>query len=155
MRFLFAGSFDPFTLGHHRLVARLLDMGADQVIIHLAAHPSKPGWLSMAQRQELVQACWGEEPRVVVSGGGGLTSQYAQAHGAVLVRGVRNATDWEYEHTLAAANRDLFGVETLLLPTEGAIAHISASLVREMVRYQQDISTLVPPPVARLLQEWM
>lgn len=144
MRAFFAGSFDPFTTGHAYLIEQLLAMGFDSVNVHVAVNADKPGLLPFQARVAGLRAQYCHEPRVVITSGRGLTAQMAKSAQAILVRGVRNAADFTYEQTLAEINRSLFGVSTILLPTTPHLAHVSSSLVRELLYYKQPIDAFVP-----------
>ncbi|MCQ2288280.1 MAG: pantetheine-phosphate adenylyltransferase [Muribaculaceae bacterium] len=141
---LFAGSFDPFTLGHENIVRRGLEI-FDQVIVGIGINPDKHPMMSAEARKQWIEEVFECEPRVKVIAYEGYTVDAARANGAkFLLRGVRTAADFEYEKNIAAINRRLAGIETVLINTLPHLEHISSSLVRERLAQGQDISDLIP-----------
>lgn len=141
---LFPGTFDPFTLGHQSLVKRVLTC-ADAVVIAIGINEKKQTYYTLEQRVEAIRNLYADEPRVKVITYSGLTVDVAQQEGAsFILRGVRSVIDFEYEKAIADVNRQLTGIETLLLFTEPAYAHISSSVVRELLHFGKDVSAFLP-----------
>ena len=141
---LFPGTFDPFTLGHQSLVKRVLTC-ADAVVIAIGINEKKQTYYTLEQRVAAIRALYAEEPRVKVITYSGLTVDVAQQEQAsFILRGVRSVIDFEYEKAIADVNRQLTGIETLLLFTEPAYAHISSSVVRELLHFGKDVSAFLP-----------
>ena len=141
---LFPGTFDPFTLGHQSLVKRVLTC-ADAVVIAIGINEKKQTYYTLEQRVEAIRSLYADEPRVKVITYSGLTVDVAQQEGAsFILRGVRSVIDFEYEKAIADVNRQLTGIETLLLFTEPAYAHISSSVVRELLHFGKDVSAFLP-----------
>ena len=141
---LFPGTFDPFTLGHQSLVKRVLTC-ADAVVIAIGINEKKQTYYTLEQRVSAIRALYAEEPRVKVITYSGLTVDVAQQEQAsFILRGVRSVIDFEYEKAIADVNRLLTGIETLLLFTEPAYAHISSSVVRELLHFGKDVSAFLP-----------
>ena len=141
---LFPGTFDPFTLGHQSLVERVFTC-ADAVVIAIGINEKKQTYYTLEQRVSAIQRLYADEPRVKVITYSGLTVDVAQQEGAsFILRGVRSVIDFEYEKSIADVNRQLTGIETLLLFTEPAYAHISSSVVRELLHFGRDVSAFVP-----------
>ena len=141
---LFPGTFDPFTLGHQSLVKRVLTC-ADAVVIAIGINEKKQTYYTLEQRVSAIRALYAEEPRVKVITYSGLTVDVAQQERAsFILRGVRSVIDFEYEKAIADVNRQLSGIETLLLFTEPAYAHISSSVVRELLHFGKDVSAFLP-----------
>ena len=141
---LFPGTFDPFTLGHQSLVKRVLTC-ADAVVIAIGINEKKQTYYTLEQRVSAIRALYAEEPRVKVITYSGLTVDVAQQERAsFILRGVRSVIDFEYEKAIADVNRQLTGIETLLLFTEPAYAHISSSVVRELLHFGEDVSAFLP-----------
>ena len=141
---LFPGTFDPFTLGHQSLVKRVLTC-ADAVVIAIGINEKKQTYYTLEQRVAAIRALFAEEPRVKVITYSGLTVDVAQQEQAsFILRGVRSVIDFEYEKAIADVNRQLTGIETLLLFTEPAYAHISSSVVRELLHLGKDVSAFLP-----------
>ena len=141
---LFAGSFDPFTVGHYDIVMRGLQL-FDEIIIGIGRNVNKQGYFPIEKRIEAIQSAFADEPRVKVMFYEGLTTDFAQAQSATcILRGVRSVQDFEYERNIAEANKQLCGIETVLLYTRPEYAHISSSLVRELHSYNKDITPYLP-----------
>lgn len=141
---LFAGTFDPFTIGHHRIVQRALQLFS-RVIIAVGRNSDKLAKYSTDERVEHLRRLYADEPRVEAVAYDGLTVDFAKEVGAdCLLRGVRSIKDFEYERELADINRRISGIETLLLVSEPEYASISSSVVRELMSYGKDVSDLLP-----------
>ena len=141
---LFVGSFDPFTIGHHSLVERALQM-FDKVVIAVGFNSEKGGSATVDERVSAIEACYNGNSRVEVRAYSGLTMDFAREVGAdVLLRGVRNIKDFEYERELADVNKQLGGIDTVLLVSEPGYSSVSSSVVRELMRYGKDVSELLP-----------
>ena len=142
---LFAGSFDPFTRGHEAVVEVALQL-FDEVVIGVGENISKRGLLSVENRCRLIKDCYKDNPRVRVAKYSTLTVDFAREMGAtVLVRGVRNTMDFEFERSIEATNRQLFPeLTTVLLPTPAEVMHISSSVVRELLSFGREVSDYLP-----------
>lgn len=141
---LFPGSFDPFTRGHESIVRRALPL-FDRFIIAIGVNADKRSFMTMEQRKAWIESVFKDNPHVEVCTYSGLTVDLAREVGAqFIVRGVRLIQDFENEKHLAEINRDLTGIETILLYTLPEYSHISSSIVRELVRYGQDVSPYLP-----------
>lgn len=141
---LFPGSFDPFTRGHESIVRRALPL-FDRFIIAIGVNADKRSFMTMEQRKAWIESVFKDDPHVEVCTYSGLTVDLAREVGAqFIVRGVRLIQDFENEKHLAEINRDLTGIETILLYTLPEYSHISSSIVRELVRYCQDVSPYLP-----------
>lgn len=143
MKALYAGSFDPFTIGHLSIVKRGLQL-FDKMTIGIGINESKKGEWTPQQREAVIRKLFADEPRVEVRTYSGLTVDFARNNGNdVLLRGARNAIDFEAERTMADANMALAQIDTVILTTSPELAYISSSLVRELLHHGHDISSLV------------
>ena len=141
---LFPGSFDPFTRGHQAIVDRALPL-FDKLVIAIGVNRAKKGWMPVEERLSQLKALYANEPRVEVIAYETLTMDLAKEYGAKYVlRGVRSMADFEYERTIADANRKIGGLETIFLISDADTAHISSSLVRELAAFGHDVSDLLP-----------
>ena len=141
---LFPGSFDPFTRGHADIVKRALGL-FDEVIIAVGYNESKKGWLTPEERVRTISKLYADEPRITVESYTGLTVDFAREHGVTaIIRGVRTTADFEYEMQMADVNRQLAGIETILLPASPQLASLSSSVVRELAHLGRDISAFLP-----------
>jgi pantetheine-phosphate adenylyltransferase len=141
---LFPGSFDPFTLGHDSIVRRGLKL-VDEVIISVGVNDNKKYCFSLEDRMRSIENIYRDEPKVKVMSYDTLTVDFAEVVGAkFILRGIRTVNDFEYEKNIADVNRALSGIETFILFTEPQYAHISSSIVRELMKYGKDISEFLP-----------
>ncbi|UOQ52461.1 pantetheine-phosphate adenylyltransferase [Hymenobacter cellulosivorans] len=145
---LFPGSFDPFTNGHLDVVRRGTHL-FDEVIIAIGNNSSKSRYLPVEQMVGMIEDVFADEPRVRVQSYKGLTATFAREVGAkFLLRGLRNTTDFEYENTIAQANRHMNPeLETVFLITSPALAAISSTIIREIHRFGGNVDTFVPFPL--------
>ncbi|SIO10821.1 pantetheine-phosphate adenylyltransferase [Fibrobacter sp. UWB11] len=132
---VFAGSFDPFTVGHYDLVERAAGM-FDSVIVVVAQNANKKNMFDAETRKAMVEAAVSKIPNVSVAIHGGLTVDFMKSVGArYLLRGIRNASDLDAEQAVAWNNKVLFGdAETVLLLSAQEHLVVSSSLVRELLK---------------------
>ncbi|MFO0722320.1 MAG: pantetheine-phosphate adenylyltransferase [Myxococcota bacterium] len=149
---IYAGSFDPITLGHTAIIHRALRL-YDKVTVAIGVNPKKGGLFSQEERLALIISSLPAEVRVVAFKG--LLVDFARSIGAgVLVRGLRLLADFEHEFQLALANRDVApDIETMFLMTEPNHVYVSSSLIKEIAMNGGDTSRYVPPAVHRALNE--
>ena len=141
---LFPGTFDPFTIGHKSLVERGLTC-VDEIVIAIGINEKKKTYYTLEQRIEAIRRLYADEPRVRVISYSGLTVDVAQREKAqFILRGIRSVIDFEYEKSIADVNRQLSGIETLLLFSEPAYAHVSSSVVRVLLHFGKDDSPFIP-----------
>lgn len=151
---MYPGTFDPITLGHEDLVRRACRL-FDRVVVAIAANPSKEPMFSLDERVALATEALAKIDNVEVTGYAGLTVDFARENDlAVIVRGLRAISDFEYEFQLANMNRHLTDeVETAFLTPTETYTYISSSLVREIASMGGDISEFVSPNVRKSLLE--
>lgn len=144
---LFPGTFDPFTLGHYSIVIRGLSI-FDHIVIGIGQNPHKQTTFDLEKRMSIIQQAFAQEKRVSVQSYDTLTVDFATKIDAkFILRGLRSVADFDYEHTIANANRQINGIETVLLFTETDYSFISSTVARELHQYGKDISFLLPPNV--------
>lgn len=144
---LYAGSFDPPTVGHVDLVSRALGL-FDHVWVCVGRNPAKQGLFPPEERIAMFREALGDPSAVSWSVFTGLVVDEARRRGAtVLLRGFRGPADLELEGRNALGNRDLSGLETLFLVSDPRWAHVSSSLVREIAGLGGDVSKYVPASV--------
>lgn len=137
------GSFDPITNGHLDVICRAARM-FDEVTVLVMLNSEKK-YMFGASRVEMVRAACAEIPNVRVEESGGLLCDYvAENRIDVIVKGVRNCKDFEYEKDLAQINCKIGGCETFFIPARPELEFCSSTFVREMVRYGRDICDYVP-----------
>ena len=141
---LFPGSFDPFTIGHKWVVDKALEI-ADKVVIAIGINENKRRTFAVEDVAEKIKKAYAQDLRVEVITYKGLTIDMAKEVGAAaIVRGVRSTIDFEYEKNIADINRELSGIETILLFTHPTLSHVSSSMVRELNHFGYDISKYIP-----------
>jgi pantetheine-phosphate adenylyltransferase len=150
---LYPGTFDPITHGHSDLIMRCSKL-FDRVVVAVAASPKKTPLLDLDERVALAREVLAGLPNVSVTGYDALTVDFARKHGlGVIVRGLRTASDFEYEFQLAEMNRRLADdIETVLMTPSAEFSAISATLVREIAALGGEISAFVHPSVAARLE---
>lgn len=131
---LFVGSFDPFHEGHQSIVSRALSL-FDEVVVAVAVNPRKNCLYSTDERVERIRAEFQGNPRVTVDAFSGLTIDYCRSHGiSHIIKGVRNAEDFEYEKRQAEWNKLNGQVETILLFAEPGLENVSSTAIRENMK---------------------
>ncbi|MVZ62104.1 pantetheine-phosphate adenylyltransferase [Sphingobacterium humi] len=151
---VFPGSFDPYTLAHHDLLMRALPM-FDKIYVAIGVNSSKVGLMDVSMKLEAINALYADQEKVEVSTYKGLTVDYCKEVGAqVILRGLRNTTDLDYENIIAQNNLLLNpAVESYFLVSRSGLAHISSTIVRDIWRNQGDISPLVPQAILRVIEK--
>jgi pantetheine-phosphate adenylyltransferase len=150
---VYAGSFDPPTLGHLDLIERASALFSD-VVVAIGIHPTRQPLFSIEDRMAMLTSVVPHLNNVTVESFGGLLIDFCRDRGArVIVRGLRAATDFEYELQIAHANADLCPeIDTIFLPTRTKHGFVSASLVREIASHGGDVSRYAPAPVCAALK---
>lgn len=142
---VFVGSFNPFTIGHHSIVTRALPLFDRLVIGVVGDQVHKPGMPSVDERMVAIKALYADEPSIEVKPYFGLAVDFAKEEGAnYIIKGVRSVRDFEYEREQADINRQLSGVETVLLFSEPHLSSISSTMVRELQHFGVDVSAYLP-----------
>lgn len=153
---IYPGTFDPVTHGHSDIVQRAARL-FDRVIVAVAANPGKAPTFTLDERIRLAQLALTDVPGVEVLGFDRLLVDFARSQGAaVILRGLRAVSDFEYEFQLSGMNRRLApDIETVYLMPSEQYSYISSSLVREIAALGGDISTFVHPQVQTALRDKM
>ncbi len=149
---VFPGSFDPITTGHVDLVRRALPV-FDKIIVAIGENTQKQTLYSLDRRLEFLHQVFEAESRVEVSTFVNLTAHYCrQINADYLLRGLRNASDFDYEKTISQLNFIVGdGLETFFLISQPAFSHISSTIVREIIKGGGDPKPFVPVEVYKLL----
>ncbi len=145
---LFPGTFDPVTLGHVDIINRAIPL-FDKIYVGIGINSSKSPMFSAAQRMEWFQEIYKGEPRVESVIYDGLTVNYCKTIGAnFILRGIRYVSDFEYEKTIADANRTLDkNIETIFLTGEPKYTSVASTIVRDIIRNGGDASPFLPDEV--------
>lgn len=151
---VYAGSFDPVTAGHLSIIRQAARLFGHVVGV-VAINPEKRSLFTVDERMELLREVVSLHPNVTVASTEGLIVEYARSIGAsVLLRGVRGATDAQFETQLAQTNRALAPeLSTLLLPAESHLAGVSSSGLKERLARGEDVSDFCPPAVVARLRQ--
>ncbi len=153
-RAFYPGSFDPFTNGHLDILLQALGL-VDEVVIAIGAHSSKPGMFSFEERKALIEEVLPKalSKRVTTISFNNLAVDAARESGAkIMVRGVRDGSDLDYEMQLAGMNGAMAeDIQTVFLPASPDTRPITATLVRQVAQMGGDVSTFVPEAVAKAL----
>lgn len=150
---VYAGSFDPVTLGHTGIIERAARLYR-QVTVAIGVNPAKKGIFTTAERVAMLESALVGLPNVKVAAFEGLLIEFCRSVGAgVIVRGLRLLTDFEYEFQLGLANRDLAPeLETVFMMTKAEHVYVSSSLVKQIAENGGDFSRYVPPGVVNALR---
>lgn len=153
---IYPGTFDPLTRGHEDLVRRAARL-FETVIVAIAESPSKRPYFTLAERVAIAHEVLADVPNVEIVGFNTLLMDFVHQRGAkVIVRGLRAASDFEYEFQMAGMNRSLYPeVETVFLTPGEQYMFISATMVREIARLGGDVSKFVHPSVHQRLMQQM
>jgi pantetheine-phosphate adenylyltransferase len=147
------GSFDPPTQGHVDVIQRALQI-FDRVVLAVVRNPSKQPLFSAEERVAMLEELFSDIPEVEVESFDGLLVDFARAKGVeVIVKGLRALTDFDYELQMAQMNRQLSGIDTVFVATNPEYGYLSSSLVKEVARFGAPVEGLVPPLVAKALEE--
>ncbi len=146
---VFAGSFDPFTVGHFDTVEKSLRL-FDEVVVAVAQNKEKKTLFTQEERGEMVKAVYQNEPRVrVVVWSGAIVDLLKREKTDFYVRGLRSPVDVEYENADFFASRDLSeSMVTIYLPAEQKHLHVSSTLVRNCIAFEKPFDRYVPKAVA-------
>ena len=152
---IYPGSFDPITLGHLDIIRRAA-LCFDKVFVCVMDNCDKKSHMFPAEKRlEMLRRSVEELPNEEAELYRGLLADYAREKGGhVIVKGLRNATDFDLEYQMAAINRGIWAeLETVFLPASVEYQHFSSTMVREMIRYRQPLEKYVPRAVAEELKQ--
>ena len=151
---VFPGSFDPITIGHADLVERALPL-FDKIVVAVGINNQKQTLFSLEQRIDWLKKTFAHHPKVEVGSVEGLTVRFCQQINAhYLIRGLRQASDFDYEKTISQLN-SIIGedIETVFLISKPEYSHISSTIVREIIKGKGDVSKFVPAVIAGELHQ--
>lgn len=145
---VFPGSFDPITTGHFDIVQRAMPL-FDKIVVAIGVNSQKNYLFTLEQRMAWLKAVFADYPNVEVATFDGLTAHYCNKIGAdYLLRGLRNASDFDYEKTISQLNNIVGqGIETVFWISQPAYSHISSTIVREIIKGGGDARPFLPPGV--------
>ena len=151
---LFPGTFDPVTLGHIDIIDRSLPL-FDKVVVGIGINASKNPMFTADQRKQWFEEIYKNQPQVEVAIYDGLTVKFCQSIGAkFILRGIRYVSDFEYEKTIADANRTMDRhIETIFLTGEPKYTSVASTIVRDIIRNGGDASPFLPDAVIKSLNK--
>jgi pantetheine-phosphate adenylyltransferase len=149
---LFPGTFDPVTLGHVDIINRALPL-FDKIIVGIGINAGKSPMFSPEQRMEWFKEIYMNQPKVEATIYEGLTVEFCRQIGAkYILRGIRFVSDFEYEKTIADANRTLDrNIETIFLTGEPKFTSVASTIVRDILKHHGDASPFLPEAVIKSL----
>lgn len=144
---IFPGSFDPITNGHLDVIGRGVKL-FDELVVAVGQNPNKEEFFTPGERVEMIRELVKDMPRVSVESYDCLTVKYAaQVSANVMLRGLRNLTDVQYEFQLAMTNRSVAGIETVFVMTSEQFGFVNSAMVRDVAVLGGDVSKLIPVSV--------
>lgn len=146
---VFAGTFDPFTVGHKDVVEKCLKM-FDGVVIAVMNNHDKQPLFTADERVGFIKKIYGGDPRVTVEHSDGLLVDFMKERGiTVNVRGIRNAEDFKYETNMFYYNQDMYkDLITVYLPASLNRLHVSSTAIRSLIKAKADIAAYVPEEIS-------
>jgi pantetheine-phosphate adenylyltransferase len=150
---VFPGSFDPITSGHIDVINRGVKM-FDRLVIAVGENSVKSPIFTGDERVEMIKELFVGREEISVEKFTGLTVKHVKQTGAdVILRGLRNLTDVQYEFQLAMTNRAVAGIETVFIMTGEEFGFVSSTLIREVASLGGDVSNLLPPSIYKRLKD--
>jgi pantetheine-phosphate adenylyltransferase len=151
---LFPGTFDPITLGHVDIIDRAMPL-FDKIIVGVGLNSSKVPMFSPEQRMQWINEIYKNEPRVEGAVYEGLTVEFCKKIKAkFILRGIRYVSDFEYEKTIADANRTMDNsIETVFLTGEPKYTSVASTIVRDIIRNGGNAEPFLPPIVFQSLSK--
>ena len=144
---VFPGSFDPITLGHVDLIYRGLEI-FDEIIIAIGVNADKKQLFSLEDKIQQIKNTFINEQKIKVASYKGLTIDFCKSvNSKYILRGLRNSSDFNYEQSIAQTNSSLSSIESVFLISSPQLAHISSTIVRDIIRNEGDCKNLVPKSV--------
>ena len=144
---VFPGSFDPITIGHIDLIYRGLEI-FDEIIIAIGVNADKKQLFSLEDKIQQIKNSFINDPRIKVTSYKGLTIDFCKSvNSKYILRGLRNSSDFNYEQSIAQTNSSLSKIESVFLISSPQLAHISSTIVRDIIKNEGDCKNLVPKSV--------
>ena len=146
---VFPGSFDPLTLGHTDIIDRALPL-FDKIILAIGTNSSKKYMFSLEERLHFLKETYKNESKIKVDTYSGLTIDYCKSQDAAFIlRGLRNAQDLEFEKSIGQTNYKMSGIDSVFLLSSSGKAHISSTVVRDVMQHGGNYEFMVPDVVRK------
>lgn len=146
---VFPGSFDPLTLGHTDIIDRALPL-FDEIILAIGTNSSKKYMFSLEDRLHFLKDTYKNEPKIIVETYKGLTVDFCKSQNAgFILRGLRNGQDLEFEKSIGQTNYKMAGIESVFLISSSGKAHISSTVVRDVMHHVGNYEFMVPDVVRK------
>lgn len=150
-----SGTFDPITIGHFDIITRASKL-FDKVVIAVSANTKKANLLPDEVRLKAIENSVAHLENVSVDLCDGLLAEFCNRYeNPVLVRGARSGSDFDYERSLYIINKDLGVPESVILPAESGLDHISSTYVRELIKYGKSLDEVLPKGALEVVNDWM
>ena len=150
-----SGTFDPITIGHFDIITRASKL-FDKVVIAVSANTKKANLLPDEVRLKAIENSVAHLGNVSVALCDGLLAEFCNRYeNPVLVRGARSGSDFDYERSLYIINKDLGVAESVILPAESGLDHISSTYVRELIKYGKSLDEVLPKGALEVVNDWM
>ena len=150
-----SGTFDPITVGHLNVIERAAIL-FDKVVVAVSVNSEKNGFLPDDIRVRAVEASVSHLGNAEVALCDGLLAEFCQKYeNPVIVRGVRNGSDFDYEHGLFVINQGLGVAETVMLPAQSGMEHISSTYARELIKFNLNTESIIPESAYHVMEEWL
>ena len=150
-----SGTFDPITIGHFDIIIRASKL-FDKVVIAVSANTKKANLLPDEVRLKAIENSVAHLENVSVALCDGLLAEFCNRYeNPVLVRGARSGSDFDYERSLYIINKDLGVPESVILPAESGLDHISSTYVRELIKYGKNLDEVLPKGALEVVNDWM
>lgn len=148
---MYPGSFDPITKGHLNIIERAAAL-FDKLVVCVVSNPNKACTYTLSEREAMIKKCIKNLDNVEIDSHDGLLADYVNSHDInVVIRGIRNASDFNNEYEMSMLNSNLYtnGAETVCLMTAPEHDYISSSAVKEIAKLGGDVSALVPKSIVK------
>ena len=150
-----SGTFNPITIGHFDIITRASKL-FDKVVIAVSANTKKANLLPDEVRLKAIENSVAHLENVSVALCDGLLAEFCNRYeNPVLVRGARSGSDFDYERSLYIINKDLGVAESVILPAESGLDHISSTYVRELIKYGKSLDEVLPKGALEVVNDWM
>ncbi len=148
------GTFDPITVGHEALIRRTAEL-FDVVYVTICFNSEKKCFFELNERLDILEKTFKDDENIIPVIHQGLIADFAKDKNAVIVKGLRYSSDFDYEHLQAESNYMINGVETLFLPSRGDCTFITSSLIRELIKAGKPFEKYVPQKSIEIIKSYI